>query len=192
MEDKLIWTDTVTNYVLHGIGLDERILTMWGHLKSAVLYYLRFQTGQHTAEHLKEARDHLWEYSKLVQEHFSSNELLSYQLHYCMAHLGEQAAHNGPTALAGEWWLERCMQVFKRITKYRSTRHPECVGVNHFLALQALESMVSLTPLATRLYDAIAPSPRKKSNKDDTQGQEWLVGPLTEVTDAGEVRHRTP
>lgn len=188
MEDKLVWADTVANYALHDVGIDERILTMWGHLKSATIYYLRFQTGQHQDEYLQEARDHLWEYTKLVQTHFASNELLSFQLHYCMAHLGEQAAFCGPTALAGEWWLERCMQVFKRITKYRSTRHPECVGVNHFLALQALEDMVSTHPLATKLYDAISPVARKTSNKDDTEGSEWLVGPLEEVTLAGDVR----
>ena len=74
------------------------------------------------------------------------------------------------------------MQVFKRITKYRSTRHPECVGTNHFLAVQALDRIAYCHPRATRLMEVISPSGAATS-RDDTSGSEWLVGYCEDVSD---------
>lgn len=188
MEDRLIWADTVSSYVLHDSGIDRRILEMWGHLRKATVYFMRYQPGQHREDYIEEAQRELFQYAALVQEYFGGNELLTYQLHACMAHVAAQARHSGPTAFAGEWWLERCMQVFKRITKYRSTRHPECVGTNHFLAVQALDRTAYCHPRATRITDAISPSGEGK-RRDDSDGSEWLVGACEEVSDChAEVR----
>lgn len=185
MEDKLVWTDTVSSYVLHEAGVDPLILEMWGHLKKATIYFLRFQPGQHKEEHIAEAQDALYQYANLVQQHFRMNELMTFQLHSCMHHVADQARYSGPTAFDGEWWLERCMQVFKRITKYRSTRHPECVGANHFLAVKALDEVAARHPRAPRLYDSIMPAGKLKRGKfrDDTSGTSWLAGPCEDVSD---------
>lgn len=184
MEDKMTWADTVAAYALHESGIDARILEMWGHLRSATVYFMRHQFGQHQEKYIDAAQQELFRYSALVQEHFGMNELMTFQLHTCMAHVADQARHCGPTAFAAEWWLERCMQVFKRITKYRSTRHPECVGTNHFLAVQALDKLACCNPRATRLLKAISPSDRLASrrNRDDTTGDDWLVGAVEDVT----------
>lgn len=185
MEDKLTWADTVAAYALHEVGVDERILEMWGHLHTATVYFMRYQEGQHEQEHIDAAQEALFQYSVLVQQHFGTNELMTFQLHTCMAHVAEQARHCGPTAFAAEWWLERCMQVFKRITKYRSTRHPECVGTNHFLSVQALDKTASCHPQATALMDIIDPPLGRPTRgaRDDTSGDEWLSGPIEDVSD---------
>lgn len=184
MEDKLTWADTVSAYALHEAGVDERILEMWGHLRKATVFFMRYQHGQHQEEFIAEAQDALFQYTSLVQENFGMNELLTFQLHTCLAHVAEQARKCGATAFAGEWWLERCMQVFKRITKYRSTRHPECVGTNHFLAVQALNSIPCRSPTATKLLDVISPSERSgRGIRDDTSGSNWLVGSLEDLSD---------
>lgn len=182
MEDRLVWADTVASHVLLESGIDERILEMWGHLKKAAVYFLRYQPGQHQEHYIDEAQEELFQYARLVQWYFGGNELLTYQLHACMAHVAAQARHSGPTAFAGEWWLERCMQVFKRITKYRSTRHPECVGTNHFLAVQALDKIAYSHPRATYLLDAIGACSAARG-RDDTTGSEWLVGTCEDVSD---------
>lgn len=185
MEDKLGWTDCVSAYALFQAGVDPEILEMWGHLKKATIYFMRFQHNQHQEEYIREAQDSLLKYATLVQEAFGTRELMTFQLHTCMAHIADQARHCGPTAFAGEWWLERCMQVFKRITKYRSTRHPECVGTNHFLAHQALEKAAG-RPGAAALLDAISPEGKRRRRtgiQDDTAGDEWLVGTVEDVSD---------
>lgn len=184
MEDRLTWADTVAAYALYEAGVDDRIMEMWGCLKTATVYFMRYQEGKHKEEYIKEAQDALFKYSVLVQEAFGTNELMTFQLHTCMAHVAEQARQCGPTAYAGEWWLERCMQVFKRITKYRSTRHPECVGSNHFLTVQTLDTVAFTCPGSTLLMDIISPSERIGRNacRDDTADDEWLVGPVEDIS----------
>jgi len=56
MEDKLNWTDTVSVYALKDAVVDERILAMWGHLRAAVVYFMRYQPGQHTEENIDAAQ----------------------------------------------------------------------------------------------------------------------------------------
>lgn len=184
MEDKLTWADTVSAYALHDAGVDDRILEMWGELRKATIFFMRYQHGQHKEEYIAEAQTALFRYTAMVQDTFGMNELMTFQLHTCMAHAADQARMCGPTAFAGEWWLERCMQVFKRITKYRSTRHPECVGTNHFLAVQALGSVPCCRPWATKLFHLISPAEGRVGGRirDDTSGDEWLVGPLQDLS----------
>ena len=111
MEDRLVWTENVSVYALDGVDVDQRILDMWAQLRPAVLYFLRHASGQHKAVHIDKAQQHLLEYARLVGLHFGLHELATFQLHTCMVHLVDQARECGPTAFAGEWWIERLMQV---------------------------------------------------------------------------------
>ena len=61
----------------------------------------------------------------MVQKTWNMTELMTHNLHTCICHVPEQAKKCGPTAFAGEGWLERLMQAFKRVTKYRCTRYPK-------------------------------------------------------------------
>lgn len=155
MEDRLAWTDTVSLYALHDVDVDPRILQMWGHLRKGVTYFLRYLEGQHKQQHIDDAQQELFEYTKLVQQHFGMHELMTYQLHTTMAHAAGQAQACGPHAFSAEFWVERLMQVFKRIVKYRSTRYPEVTAVNHWLTTQAVERVCIADETASLLYDKI-------------------------------------
>jgi hypothetical protein len=173
MEDLLTWADTVAPYALRGAGIDDRIMRMWGHLRAA-MFFMRFQPGQHTEVSIAEAQEDLFQYAPLVQDAFGTSELMTFQLHTVMAHAAEQARACGPTAHAGEWWLEHLMQMFKRVTKYRSTCHPECTGFNHLITLNALMRNAAAHPGIRRLYEAATATKRAsvlaEGQYDDTAG----------------------
>jgi hypothetical protein len=104
-------------------------MRMWGQVRNGVPYILRYQPGQHTTEHINGAQDELLEYAHLVQKAWNMHELMTINLHTCLVHVADQATACGPTAVASEWWLERLMQVFERVVKYRCTRYPETTAV---------------------------------------------------------------
>ena len=112
MEDRLAWTDTVSVYALHEAGVPDRIMEMWGHLRTAVIYFLRYTENQHSEADIDAAQNEIFKYAAMVQETFGLHELATHNLHTCMAHVAEQARECGATAFDAEWWLERLMQVF--------------------------------------------------------------------------------
>ena len=178
MEDRLAWTDTVSLFALHDVDVDARILDMWGHLRAAVIFFMRYLGNQQQQRYIDEAQEHLFQYAQLVQRNFGTHSLMTFQLHTCMAHVAEQAAQCGAPAFAGEWWVERLMQVFKRIVKYRSTRHPETVAVNHWLATQSLDSVRLQHPLAANLSDELHAGRRmdEETGYDSNKGECYLIG----------------
>jgi hypothetical protein len=175
MDDKMVWTDTVSAFALHDVEMPEVLQRMWGHLRSSVLYFLRYQQGQHTQAHIERAQDELLRYGRLAQETWNMEELLTNNLHTCMLHVPEQVQLCGAAAFSAEWWLERLMQVFKRVTKYRCTRYPETSAVQHWLTVAALDDLRLHHPRATRLLDEIRCS-RNSTSHDSTLGQSWLSG----------------
>ena len=186
-----MWTDTVSFYALHDVGVPDVIMKMWGHLRAGVLYFMRYLQNQHSEEGIKEAQDELFSYEALVQETFGMHELMTHNLHTCVSHVPDQARECGATAFAGEWWLERLMQTFKRVTKYRSSRYPETTAVNHFLKQAALGRIAQEDPTVTSLIDEIR-APRTTASdvgvntppplKDATDDASWLSGSLVDVT----------
>jgi hypothetical protein len=175
MDDKLVWTDTVSAFALHDVEMPEALERMWGHLRSSVLYFLRYRQGQHTQEHINRAQDELLQYGRLAQETWNMEELLTNNLHTCMLHVPEQVRLCGAAAFSAEWWLERLMQVFKRVTKYRCTRYPETSAVQHWLTVAALDEMRLHHPRATGLLNEIRRG-RRSTSQDSTLGQSWLSG----------------
>jgi len=111
MEDKLGWTDCVSAYALYQAGVDDEILEMWGHLRKATIYFMRFQHNQHKEEYICEAQECLLQYAKMVQEAFGTRELMTFQLHTCMAHIADQKANDADdlaykmTRLETSGWL---------------------------------------------------------------------------------------
>jgi hypothetical protein len=116
MDDKLAWTDTVSAFVLHDVGMPEVLLHMWGHPHAVVLYFQRYQQGQHSHDHVDRAQKELLQYGHLVQRTWNMEELLTNNLNACMLHVPEQVWICGAAAFSAEWWLERLMQVLKRVT----------------------------------------------------------------------------
>ena len=183
MEDKLTWTDTVSVCALKDANVHPKLLEMWGHLRTAVVYFMRYQEGQHSDELINEAQDALLKYAQLVEATWNYKELATHNLHTCMLHVPEQARACGATAFAGEWWLERLMQVFKRTVKYRCTRYPETTAVQHWLTLTALDDMRLRSPGVTRLLDSIRAG-RPTTLRDSTSGDNWLSGKMEKATPA--------
>jgi hypothetical protein len=50
MEDWMAFIDTVSPAICYNSGIDGRILQMWGLLRSGVVYFTRYQPGQHDSE----------------------------------------------------------------------------------------------------------------------------------------------
>jgi hypothetical protein len=57
----------------HDQDVQDTFETMWMHLRSASLFFLRFLEGQHTEEKILEAEGHVQEYSRLAEEVRSSS-----------------------------------------------------------------------------------------------------------------------
>lgn len=191
MEDRLAWTDTVSLFALHDVPVDSRILDMWGHLRAAVVFFMRHLENQQKRNNIATAQDHLYQYARLVQQHFGTHALMTFQLHTCMVHVAEQAEECGPLAFAGEWWVERLMQVFKRIVKYRSTRFPETVAVNHWLATQALDRIKQHDPHAAMLSEELHAGRRMDdaAQYDNAKAESFVAGRMTSASnDADLVR----
>ena len=123
----MTWTEP---YVLHDSGIDKRIMEMWDELRPGSLHFLRYHPDQHTSAGIDAAQNHLLQNAKLVDANFgiASKALVTHQLHVVCVHFAEQARQWGPLAFACEWWVERMMQGFKRITKYRTTRCATAAG----------------------------------------------------------------
>jgi hypothetical protein len=173
MDDKLVWTDTVSVFALHDVQMPDVLQQMWGHLRQAVLYFLRFRQNQHQPKHLDEAQDELLRYGCLVQSTWNMQELATFNLHTCMLHVPEQVRLCGAAAFSSEWWVERLMQVFKRVTKYRCTRYPETSAVQHWLMVSALEDMRVRHPNVTNVLDEIRQG-RITCAHDSSEGDSWL------------------
>jgi hypothetical protein len=179
MEDRLTWTDTVSVFALHDAGVHPTILKMWGHLRTACIFFMRYHPGQHTEEHIQGAQDHLLTYARLVTTTWKMHELMTLNLHTCLVHVPEQARRCRPTAYAGEWWLERLMQVFKRVTKYRCTQYPETTAVQHWLLVQALDDWKLLDPAVSLLLDSVqADRNIENDSYDNSQDSSRLIGKL--------------
>lgn len=75
MEDWMAFTDTFSMHILHDLPWDDdeyhiRDLfeELWGLLRHACLYFMRFEEGQHTPAKILQAQKWLIEYGKRVEE----------------------------------------------------------------------------------------------------------------------------
>lgn len=150
MSDWVTWSEVVAPYVLHDSGVDQRILDMWHELRTGLLYFLRYHPGQHSDAAIDAAQNHLLRYAALVERNYgiARKALVTHQLHVVCVHFAEQAKQWGPLAFAGEWWVERLMQRFKRITKYRTTRCAARLATASAYALLCMAAAATLRLLA--------------------------------------------
>jgi hypothetical protein len=177
MEDRLGWTNTMSAFALQGVDMPDVLMQMRGHLRTAVVYFLCYRANQHSKECIDKALDALLlQYGHLVQETWNMQELMTHNLHTCMLHVSEQARLCGAAAFASEWWLERLMQVFKLVTKYRCTRFPETTVAQDWLACSALEELRMRRPHVTALLDEIRGVGMASRAQDSNVGRSWLSG----------------
>lgn len=68
---------------------------------------------------------------------FQGRALATYKLHLAAAHLPDQVRACGAGFFSTEFWVERLVQVLKRMIKYRSTAYPELLFVHDWLLILA-------------------------------------------------------
>jgi hypothetical protein len=183
MDDKLVWADTVSVFALHAVQMPDVLQLMWSHLRKAVLYFLCFLQNQHQPKHLEEAQGELLGYGCLVQSTWNMQELTTFNLHTCVLHVPEQVRLCEAAAFSSEWWVERLMQVFKRVAKYRCTRYPQTSAVQHWRMVSALEDMRVRHPNMTKVLDEIRRG-RTTTAQDSSAGDSWLSGRLLPASKA--------
>ena len=203
MEDWKTWACDTSPIALHGAGVSDEIMEMWGHLRNAIIYNLIYFHNQHQARYIDEAQDELAAYARLAEKHFGQHELLTLVLHVLVMHLPDQARWRGPPAFSGESWVERLCGAFKVLTKYRAFRWPECVAVNHLLFDSALHELRLSHQNVTKAFDgckekvlsssakAVAGRKRRADLRDEPNENkpDYLIGALEDFSkDVTEVR----
>lgn len=73
---------------------------------------------------------------------FKGTRLCTIKLHVAGTHLPDQVRACGASSLFLEYWVERLVQLLKRLIKYRSTSCPEMLFVNGFLLVRACRQML--------------------------------------------------
>ena len=73
---------------------------------------------------------------------FNGSKLCTMKLHIAACHLPDQVRSCGAAHLVLEYWVERLVQLVKRLIKYRSTGCPELLFVNGHLLVRACRQML--------------------------------------------------
>lgn len=68
---------------------------------------------------------------------FGGLALATFKLHLAAFHLPDQVRACGASFFMLEYWVERLVQLYKRMVKYRSTAFPELIFINSYLLHQA-------------------------------------------------------
>lgn len=129
---------------------------------------------------------------------YSGRFLTTFKLHLAAIHLADQVRACGPGYLHGEYWVERMVQLVKRMVKYRSTAYPELLFVHDWLLTLACRR-VKLTvegQHCVSLDEALAAVQKKKQREHDMAGPKdaLLLGAPRTVSAAeeGEVLYTAP
>lgn len=115
--------------------------------------------------------------------------LTTYKLHLAAMHLADQVRACGPGYTWSEFWVERMVQLVKRMVKYRSTAYPELLFVHDWLLTLACRR-VKLTPdgcHCVSLAEALrAVKRRRQCSRDMPLPDQALLLGAPKKVDAGE------
>lgn len=112
---------------------------------------------------------------------FGARALCTFKLHLAAVHLADQVRACGPSAYSLEYWVERMVQLYKRLIKYRSTAAPELIFVkDHLLVRVCLRLLLalgsdSLKVLADAVHEARLARRTNPSQSDET-AEDCLLG----------------
>lgn len=121
---------------------------------------------------------------------FSGRFFTTFKLHLAAVHLADQVRTCGPGYQQGEYWVERMVQLVKRMVKYRSTAYPELLFVHDWLLTLACRR-VQLTAEGQNcvsLDEALGAVRKKKHRQHDTARPDdaLLLGAPHVVSEADE------
>jgi hypothetical protein len=139
IEDWLHFTKTYSVFVLHNM-LHPEIAAAWGHLRAAVLHYMRLREDTLEPAVREAAREHLRKYAKAVETYLPVH-LCTFNLHLIVCHSYKQKTQTGTIFELLEFWIERGVGDGKEVVKYRLTSGPEKVVVGHHLLKRRLEEL---------------------------------------------------
>lgn len=123
----------------------------------------------------------------LIMQVFKGRALATFKLHLAAAHLPDQVRACGAGFFSTEFWVERLVQVLKRMIKYRSTAYPELLFVHDWLLILACrkarrtEEGKDLATLDEAL-EQLRAAKRKQHDVPDAEGTE-LLGAAKDVLD---------
>ena len=184
MSDWQVFISVVSPLVCSADSFPKEVLDLWAPLRKALLYFTRYSDGQHTKARWDDARNSLLSYARLAEQTFRMHKLLTHQLHCAVVHLVDMVQAYGPSSFRMEFWVERMMQVLKRVTKFRTSCSPELVAVNCWLLQSALLRLESLHDDIRRLHEKVDPKAMPENmmparDMHDTEGN-CLLGKLSD------------
>ena len=185
MSDWQVFISVVSPLVCSADSFPKEVLALWAPLRKALLYFTRYSDGQHTKAGWEEARGSLLSYARLAENTFRMHKLLTHQLHYAVVHLVDLVQAYGPSSFRMEFWVERMMQVLKRVTKFRTSCSPELVAVNCWLLQSALLRLESLHNGIRQLHEKVDPKAMPEilsaaRDRHDSEGN-CLLGKLSDM-----------
>lgn len=186
MSDWQVFIAAVSPVVCSDVTFPAAVMELWAPLREALMYFTRYHHGQHSDTRIADAQHALLQYACLAEQKFKLHKLTTLQLHSAVVHLADMVRAYGPAAFRMEFWVERMMQVLKRVTKFRTTCSPELVAVNAWLLQIALMRMEGREPGVASLHQAVDPKAKTiMAHVRDVHDQDGntLTGALKDSTD---------
>ena len=156
-------------------SLSPFALKAWGHLRKAVMYFIRDseEVFDDWTRRRQEAQDNLLQYAKICEEHMPS--LCVQNLHVAVCRLADQEAYCGRPNISNDMFTERTIRILKQFD-YRNNH--EASFVKRHLEKEALmrlsEDMGYDIALKLRKSDDLHPS--RAMLYDDINGKSHLLG----------------
>jgi hypothetical protein len=157
MSDWIVFVRVLSPYLLYNCGVHDDVLKLWSPLRQAAVYFLDYKEGQHHTALIRKAQDMLAAYAHHAERMVPHRILNTIQLHNCVFHLPTAVLHWGPSIFRTEFWVERMMQLLKRITKYRTMCCPEMVAAGAWLLKRRLAAGAAMYPELMEIWDKIDP-----------------------------------
>jgi hypothetical protein len=157
LNDWSVFVRALSPYLMHACGVHDDIVKLWTPLRKAALYFLDYREGQHHDKLVNKAQDWLARYARLAERMVPRRNLNTNQLHQCVFHLPTSVRLWGPGIFRSEFWVERMMQVVKRVTKYRTMCSPELVACGAWLLKQCITTSAAVEPELVAIWSKIDP-----------------------------------
>lgn len=119
---------------------------------------------------------------------FGGLALATFKLHLAAFHLPDQVRACGASFFMLEYWVERLVQLYKRMVKYRSTAFPELIFINSYLLHQAcmnwlhrygVKALVTMEEAVDRAREERRTRKRRRPEAAD----EFMLGAPQQLTD---------
>jgi hypothetical protein len=173
MEQWFLFVVVLSPAILFDIELPPKVEQMWEQLRKGLVYFMSYSTGQHRREQWVRARNHLLQYARMAEDFTQGGKrLCTLQLHSAVCHLVDYVELYGPSAFRAEFWVERMVQVLKRITKHRLGKKPCMTAVVHLNTVSACNAIERDCPEVAAMLNTI--DNERKQEQDVAAMEDFL------------------